>query len=656
MQRFELSDLCYCLFYCWTMYRSLPITHSLRRIIYHYSIFIVYPSSSSTCTASNANTNTGGSVVITPCSGGTPFTTNYSLVLQNWVDQDGGALTYSVSYIKPSPYPNTPVTISNLSSNTQFYFILPSVSTVSILVSMADQYECLTNITTTVTLNVDSSSLTNGISLLQQATSFSGTSLATASEGGINSLIDQITMANQLLLCDKDLNTGTCNSATAATKSTCQSTLDCSNQGSCLKNFCNCSSGYFLRDCSLSQADYDKELQLQKSLITQATNVISSSSAITSEKLNDMLRLINAVTQNPYLNSNETLSLALSALDKTMDVMSSMIKSNGSANLDSTFQSTANIISSAFDQISQLDCGIYNNFTAQALNSTYEHLQELSDISLESRMASSSSLQTGISTNAFIMFSGIYNSSQLNNLVINATADTPQLQLGNVQNTGSLPPTVALTYIYAKKDPLSCDDSTPATNFTLQFKDPSNWQPIDVSASIQVTYPSKIFTNLKCLAACSQSQDSKGNIGCSCPEISIFDMKNQLGRLYNNSNLSLLTFKNIIDIFKAPLYLQWSFWVIVVGTLWLIATFIAVKTCNKDYNLIEVAKLPGALPQGFGTLCSSFSVAHPLLNIYLFASTGSISKGFRALLYHARIMALLGSSAIFMKKQVTISI
>ena len=45
-------------------------------------------------------------------------------------------------------------------------------------------------------------------------------------------------------------------------------------------------------------------------------------------------------------------------------------------------------------------------------------------------------------------------------------------------------------------------------------------------------------------------------------------------------------------------------------------------------------------------------VLHPLSNIYSYIDINGIRKSFRALLYYVRLMALLGTSGLFMKNQV----
>ena len=608
------------------------------------SQYIAYPSSSAACT-SGGPTSDGGSLTINPMTGGLPLSTSFSLNLQGWMDPDGGTLEYSVAYKKPNPYSSEPILISDFSSDTHHSFFLPAISSATIIVTMTNQYGCLTKISADVSL---SSSATNGIDLLQQANTASSNILTTGSTGDINSLIDQIAIANQLLLCKNSLDTSTCSPSTAGTHSACHSAADCSNQGSCSNNVCNCLNGFHLSDCSMPQSEYDNQLKYQQVLITQATNVISGSN-ITPESLDNMLRLIDVLTQNPYLNDNSTLTLTLNALNKALTTMDALLNANSGINLSSAIQDAANTISNTFNQITQLDCGLFSNFSIQALNSTYDALQQLSDVSLKAN--TSSNPQTNIFTDAFAMYSGVYSSSQLNNLELNVNPDAPQLQFGTIANAQSLPSVIALTYIYLKRDPLSCNHAVPTTNFTLEFKDANTWQPITVDTSIQVTYPSNTFKEVECNAGCSQNKNSQGNVVCDCEDISIFDVKNQLARLYQESNLHLLTLSNILAIFSAPLYLQWSFWVIVVSTLGLIVTLVVVNTCNKQFSWTDRIKKKG-VPKGYGKFFSYFSAMHPFLNIYMYKKSGDTSKGLRALLYYVRIMALLGTSAAFMKNNV----
>lgn len=261
-----------------------------------------------------------------------------------------------------------------------------------------------------------------------------------------------------------------------------------------------------------------------------------------------MLTLIDTLTENPYLNDNTTISTTLSTLNATLNIMDVLVSSNttNSTTLATALNEASNIISNSLNQIQKLDCGLSSNFSGQALNSSFELLQQLSEISLKG--ANSTNATSIFSTTAFLMFSGIFNSSQLNDMTINASDNSPQLQLGSIQDIQNLPSYVAMTYIYLKQDPTSCQD-TPATNFSIQFQDARTWQPVTISTSVQVIYPASIFKNIKCDGGCPQSFDLGGNVKCVCLDIGFFDIKNQLGRMYQNSNFRLVTLSSIAGVF-----------------------------------------------------------------------------------------------------------
>ena len=585
-----------------------------------------------------------------PPTGGTPLVTAFTLSVDGWLDSYGGPLTYAVSYIKPSPYSPEPVEISDFSSDTQFTFHLPSISNVAIWVTMKNGYGCLTNVSTNITLAV--SGVPSGINLMQTAASLPSDLLSTGSQSFLNALLDQISIANQLLVCGSSSPTSVCNSSTVTV---CQSGSDCSGQGSCVSNRCQCNPGYFLSNCGMSQPDHDSQLQYQQSLLDQIATVLNTN--MSTQTMTNMLTLMNTLTQNPYLGDNSTLTTTLNSLNLTFQFMDALIKSNSTNNseLESALQEAANIISNSLNQITQLDCGLWSNFSLGALNSSYALLQELSEISLKA--ANSTNATSNFSTSAFQMISGIYNLSQMNNLNINASDSAPQAQLGNITNLQDLPPSIALTYIYLNQDPTSCE-KTPSTDFVLQFQDPNTWESISVNTSVTVTYPKSIFKDIICKYGCSKEKDSQGNSMCSCVDVSVFDIKNQLGLLYENSNFKLITLDNIADIFKAPLYREWAFWVGVIATLGLISALIIVNTINKDFCIVERC----SLSRDKGSFRSwkkakiYAMVFHPILNIFCYKCVNGISKGYRALLYYVRVMALLGTSAIFMKDEVNYKI
>ena len=593
------------------------------------------PGLSSSCPNPTSYPPHGGSLIVTPVSGGTPLSTSYTAILDGWLSYNG-IIAYTLEYVKTSPLLSDPVRISEFSTDTQINFYLPYTSIATIRATIKDEFDCLTNTTVDVTLSLASP---NGTDLLQSAISFlSMTSLGDASTAATNALIDQFHIANQLLLCNNDLDTSACDTIQAMS---CGASSACSNHGQCAQGRCICNQGYYLSDCSLSQSNYDLQMQLRQSLISSA---ITSMNA---ENLPEMMSIINSLTEKPYLNTNSTLNPTLDAVSQAIQILNSYTTS---ANLSAEIQAISDLISNGFDQITQLDCGLYNEASIRALNQSYEFLQQLSDVFVKSSESTPGAL-LNISTNAFLMYLGVYSLSQLNNLQLSVSDNAPQIQINSLQNQASLPNSIALAYTYLKKDPLKCD-SSPATNFTLDFKDAKSLQPIHPNASILITYPQKTFGEVTCLIQCRRAYDADGNPTCFCKDISIFDVKSQLGRLYSQSNLRLLTLSNISKIFTTAIFFQWSFWTVVVTLLWFIVTLIVVKTCNKDYCLAKKVrrdKQKSGSSNGIEKFFMYFAVVHPLLGIYFYKGTYATTKAFRALIYFVRVMSLLGTSAIFMK-------
>jgi hypothetical protein len=166
-----------------------------------------------------------------------------------------------------------------------------------------------------------------------------------------------------------------------------------------------------------------------------------------------------------------------------------------------------------------------------------------------------------------------------------------------------------------------------------------------------VSYPKQIFSTVSCANGCSQSSDANGDITCSCQNISIFNVQAQLSKLYDDSNLHLLTFSNIKKIFTSAIFLQWSFWVTVTSLLWYAITLKAVKTWNKDYCMAKKVRSNRHENSSRGCLYKFYTylvVTHPLLRIYYYKGSYDTNKANQALIYFVRVMALLGTSAIFM--------
>ena len=238
-----------------------------------------------------------GTFEVTPITGGAPLSTSYSASLNGWTSQGGGgSLTYALEYIKASPLFSDPIQISDFSSNLQYNFYLPYTNVATVRVIAKDESDCSTTASVNVTLTL---SPPNGTELLQEAmTLLSTESLEEASLSLINTLVDQINIANQFLLCINSLNSAECNTIQAQI---CGASSNCSNHGQCMQMGCTCDRGYYLKDCSLNQFNYELQTELRQSLMDSAV------SSITSQNIPEMMSMVNALTQKVYLNPNSTL-------------------------------------------------------------------------------------------------------------------------------------------------------------------------------------------------------------------------------------------------------------------------------------------------------------------------------------------------------------
>lgn len=198
----------------------------------------------------------------------------------------------------------------------------------------------------------------NSTDLLQSAINLlTSISLEGTSDFVISALNDQINIANQLLLCNNNLNSTECTTAQIASCDSLSSS--CSNQGECTQLWCVCNQGYYLKGCSLSQTDYDLQTQLRETLINSAVTSMNTQNIL------EMMSMINALTQEPYLNSNSTLNMTLKAVTQAIQVLNS--SSSNNPNISNEIQAIADVISNNFDQIT----------TASTIIFRFKHLIDL---------------------------------------------------------------------------------------------------------------------------------------------------------------------------------------------------------------------------------------------------------------------------------------
>ena len=243
-------------------------------------------------------------------------------------------------------------------------------------------------------------------------------------------------------------------------------------------------------------------------------------------------------------------------------------------NLSTSIQNAANIILNILNQVTQTDCGVSTNFSSQAINSSYSLLEELSELSLKSSNSSGQPNNT-IQTQSFLLYTTLINSTNLSNLTIPSSSDTgPQVTFGNVMNqnvdSNNLPNLLAISYIYLKENPLSCNKASPSINFTLDIKDGATLKPVEVAVPVQVSYPKSRFGSIiSCpnSVSCSKTVDSNGNSVCNCQDISIFNVKAQLANIYERSQLKQLNLENFKKLFSSLPVKKWAFWIALVFTV-----------------------------------------------------------------------------------------
>ena len=578
----------------------------------------------------------GGSVSINPSTGGIPLSTSFSLSIQGWTPQNGGSsLLYKVSYSIDGPIDNA-VLISDFSLITQSSFYLPNSSYVTIVVTIKEiPSGCLTNISTQVSLSTQSAPIEAALST---TTTFAQTAISEGSTSSINILAGQISLIDSQLASSSSGNSNCSLSVT----------VQCSNHGICNthRSRCECYEGYYLADCSMGEEAYNQQLEYRQSLINLTSSaLLSASSSADINTINSVLHLMNVLTQDPFLNNNVTLPTALDSVNASINILRSL--SSSGDNLTSSIENMVGILSNVQNQISVSDCAMATTFSSEATNQTYQYLDELSNLILQDLSVGQENV---IKTSNLILYSASVDTNNLTNFTIAPDSAAPKITFGDLSGQSIASGSVAITYIYSKsKD--GCTNN-PKQDFVIEVKDGSSLQPLqNFNIPIKVAYNANVFGTIQCTRTCQATIGANGDSVCACQDISIFDVKSQLAKIYENSQLKHLTISNLLNVFTNPPYTKWSFWVIIGSSIWLILTWIIVNTVNKNYCIIAKTRERRKTQKykGFNFCKSAFFIfimAHPLVGIFVYKDR-AISKSFRALLYYQRTMIILAYSAIF---------
>ena len=329
---------------------------------------------------------TGGSISISPASGGIPFSTLFQISADGWNDLDGGPLTYAFYYSgnffgSSTSYPSaraankiTYVMLMNYSTANQISTYLPNTSPLKIVVSIKDATGCNSSVSKVFNLTTR---ITDSAQTLDDLTAFSkiilqgdqGTSVSS-----IRVLTDELISADKLLDCKYNTDLSMTECLPGVIPDRCQTPFHCSSRGQCSHGRCICDQGYHLADCSMNTTTFIRQVDARMTLINFAASYFSSS--VPSEKVIASAELMLALSERLYLNTNTTYKIILDSLDALIDVASTYDRSA----VLQVIGTAKDIISNVMHGVVEASCGLTTNYSIYAVQKSISLLSNLTDL------------------------------------------------------------------------------------------------------------------------------------------------------------------------------------------------------------------------------------------------------------------------------------
>jgi len=351
----------------------------------------------------------------------------------------------------------------------------------------------------------------------------------------------------------------------------------CSGHGYCDNDgICVCSQRWTLKDCSMSNENFEKLIELKINILNNINETLNNMSNITDNSHREQTLEILKDLSNPDFSTNKTLELIKDILENSsLDIDNpNTILSQNETELVST------ILDNLLDYVSTNDCKAETNLTNSIKDKLDEYMDTITRSSLVDKTINDNA--TIISRENFDIFVAKLTLCQIQSGQIQTGDNTPSIQLSTKEDSSDCESQeFNIQYLLFANNLFNCSnrgDSPPEkTQISLKITDPDTGDDVGSKFKMDVKMP----PGNPCPSGCS----SNAQQSCTCEDVSIFNIKQQILNIFKTSQISTLT---NIDIFKDwKFYESFAFWTIIFMGFIYLASMIIISCWLATYCLLE---------------------------------------------------------------------
>lgn len=297
------------------------------------------------------------------------------------------------------------------------------------------------------------------------------------------------------------------------------------------------------------------------------------------DTVKDMIyQVLQDAVDNQHFNTNTTLTLVQDILEDTLN-----LKDPNTLLTPEQAKALSEILSDMLSFSATYDCSKSTKFTNDLMIKTQQYLEKIAQSSLNGKITNENA--TIIDTDNIDMYFQTLSICSINNLVVSAGPSSPQVTINvNTGLTANCSSELDLE-VYAFNDNLlNCSKEVSSDNnktiIGINITDPNTGKTPN-NVSIIIDYDGD---ESKCPSSCKVLPDKR----CYCKDLSPFDVKNQIEKMFGDSNLSYL--ENIESLVHFKFWTTAGFWLLFTFTVWFLVTMFVVKKKCPNYDQISIFK------------------------------------------------------------------
>ena len=298
------------------------------------------------------------------------------------------------------------------------------------------------------------------------------------------------------------------------------------------------------------------------------------------------------LSNSDYLNTNQTLKQVQSIMEDSLH-----LTYQGITISEEDTKKASKVLDNMINYVGYSDCSCQTQFCQDLEEKTNLYLDAISYNNLLNKIPSDTA--SNFTNNLFDLITLKTSPCDLDKLEITSGLDTPTITFlqQNKDNLNCSKEIGVQYYVFQSREQIfNCDgtrSSKTKSHIAVRLINPDTGLEIDLNVDLSIRMPSGVA----CLVTCTKQPDGT----CKCP-ISLFNVKDQISRIFKDSDLS--TLKNYKALYSWKFYTSPVFWTIFLVTVWYVVSY-----CKLQGKLYDFCVLREWRAKDYRTLCNDFTTA-----------------------------------------------